>query len=217
MESKDYIKNIEGAERRFFESEVRAMVPGDDTETKAATIEGYAAKFNTTTSIGGWFEEEILPGAFDDVLSDDIRALFNHDPNYILARTASGTLQVSVDEIGLKYSYVSPDRQYAKDLNDAIAVGDVNQSSFAFRVAEENWILGDRMDGKIDKRQIVKFSKIYDVSPVTYPAYADTEVAQRSLTSYKEKNNIETGESRSEENKGFSTFEAQVLINKNLV
>lgn len=221
MESKDYIKNIDGAERRFFQSEVRVAAPatteGNEPEEAPMIIEGYAAKYNTVTTIGGWFEEEILPGAFDDCLNDDIRALFNHDPNFILARTTSKTLTVAADKVGLKYSFTSPDRSYAEDLCDAIKTGDVSESSFAFRVAEENWIIGDSSKGVLDKRQIVKFKTIFDVSPVTYPAYPDTEVAQRSLTSYKKENNIEMIQNRSEENRELSTFEAQILINKNRV
>jgi len=71
-----------------------------------------------------------------------VRCLFNHDPNYILARCVNGvgTLALSVDAVGLKYSYTTPDRSYAEDLANAIASGDVSQSSFAFEIAEEEWL-----------------------------------------------------------------------------
>ncbi len=216
MEAKDYIKGIDGAERRYVTSEMRAT---KNEETKASVIEGYAAKFNNETVIGHFWQyrEVILPGAFDDVLKDDIRALFNHDPNLILARSENGkgTLEVWVDEIGLKYRYTTPDRGYAKDLEDAIALGDVSQSSFAFKIAEQRWI---EKEGDVDKREIVKFDKLFDVSPVTYPAYADTEVAKRSLDASHEANPKEetndTAEVRSD--KELSAFDAQVLINQNL-
>ncbi len=116
-------------------------------------------------------------------------------------------MTLSVDDTGLKYEYESPDRSYAEDLADAIRMGDVSQSSFAFGVAEQKWIYGDNAKGIPDRRQIVKFSKLYDVSPVTYPAYADTEVAQRSLSAFKNEN----------QNKGLSLAEAQLSINKNLI
>ncbi|MHC0441606.1 HK97 family phage prohead protease [Flavobacterium sp. 3-210] len=215
MESKDYIKDIEGAERRFFISEVRAVKPTEESENKTVTIEGYAAKYNKRTTIGGWFEEEILPGAFDDCLADDIRCLFNHNPNFILARTVSGTLKVEADAIGFKYSYVSPDRSYANDLRDSIDKGDVSESSFAFRIKEEKWTAGDPSKGILDFRQIVKFEKIYDVAPVTYPAYPDTEVASRSLTAAKKE--LESRDSVQGENKGLSVLDAQILINKNFL
>ncbi|BFM41666.1 HK97 family phage prohead protease [Flavobacterium sp. CFS9] len=221
MEGVDYIKNIDGAERRFFSSEVRKVMPETEPTVEKdnlPNIEGYAAKFNSTTVIGRYwqFEEEILPGAFDDVLNDDVRCLYNHDPNYVLARSKAGkgTLTLSVDGVGLKYAYKTPNRGFAIDLADAIDEGDVSESSFSFLVAEEIWIYGDESKGILDKRQIVKFSRLFDVAPVTFPAYPDTEVAQRCSTAYKEKNNI-TERTAQDENKGLSTFEAQISINKN--
>jgi HK97 family phage prohead protease len=218
METKDYIKSIEGAERRYFASEVRATRNDDTTDTNSV-IEGYAAKFNSETVIGNYWQyrEVILPGAFDDVLKDDIRALFNHDPNQILARSVNGkgTLEVFVDATGLKYRYTTPDRSYAKDLQNAIDAGDVSQSSFAFKIKEQRWI---EKEGDMELREIVAFEKLYDVSPVTYPAYADTEVAKRSLDAANEKNpkeeNNDTSEVRNE--KELSAFEAQIFINQNL-
>jgi HK97 family phage prohead protease len=217
MENKDYIKNIsDSAERRFFASEVRAVMPTDATESKTSTIEGYAAKFNTETEIGFYykFREKILPGAFDDVINDDVRCLFNHNPNFVLARSnaGKGTLMLTIDEVGLKYSYQTPDRSYAKDLEDAIATGDVSQSSFAFEIESETWT---EIEGETPQREIVKFRKLYDVAPVTYPAYADTEVAKRSLETYKELNKKDEQEVRSE-NKGLDAFDAQIIINSNL-
>lgn len=222
MENKDYIKTLsDTAERRFFQSEVRAVAPSEVADTTGSVIEGYAAKFNSVTEIGYYykFREKILPGAFDDVLNDDVRCLFNHNPNFILARSVAGkgTLTLTVDEIGLKYSYETPDRSYAKDLEDAIAKGDVSQSSFAFDIAEETWT---EIDGEIATRDIVKFKKLYDVAPVTYPAYADTEVAKRSLDAYKEKNKTidvtDVIEVRADNNKELDAFEAQIIINSNL-
>ncbi|QGK72840.1 HK97 family phage prohead protease [Flavobacterium sp. SLB02] len=222
MEGVDYIKNIEGAERRFFSSEVRKVANTEaDKEAGKDTlpeIEGYAAKFNSVTVIGRYwqFEEEILPGAFDDVLNDDVRCLFNHDPNYVLGRSkgGKGTLTLTADTVGLKYAYKTPNRGYAIDLADAIGEGDVSESSFAFAVSEEIWIYGDESKGVLDKRQIVKFSKLYDVAPVTFPAYQDTEVAQRCATAYREKNNIPDERSQGK-NKGLSVLDAQITINKN--
>src|SRR5687768_5826990 len=78
-----------------------------------STIGGYAAVFNQETVIGGgmWgFREQIAPGAFDTAIeNDDVRALFNHDPNYVLGRTVSGTLKLSADKKGLRYDVDLPD------------------------------------------------------------------------------------------------------------
>lgn len=212
-EHKDYIKNIEGAERRFFTAPVTIEKREDDTSSGA--IEGYAFKFNTQTTIGNWFREEILPGAADDVLNDDVRALFNHDPNYVLARSnkGKGTLSLSPDDIGLRYSYVTPNVSYAKDLEENIRLGNVSQSSFGFSIEEQKWI---ERDGELPLRQIVKLKRLYDVSPVTYPAYQDTTVAKRSHDTFKAKN-IEVNECENPPKRTKTVHEAQVIINKNKV
>jgi HK97 family phage prohead protease len=219
--SKDYVQNIsETAERRFFSSEVRTLRNEEEsTDFSPAIIEGYAAKFDSTTVIGYYYQfgEKIRKGAFDEVLNDDVRCLFNHNPNYVLARCneGKGTLTLSVDEIGLKYSYETPDRQYARDLQNAIELGDISQSSFAFDVEEETWT---EIDGQMTQREIIKFKRLYDVAPVTYPAYADTEVAKRSLDAFKKKTEKpDLDEKRSENNKELNAFEAQVIINSNLL
>lgn len=189
---KDYIQSIEGAERRHITHKVEYRA--DD---EGSTIEGVAAVVNKRTDLG-WFEEEIMPGAFDSVLKDDVRALFNHDPNFPLARSVDGqgTLKLSIDDNGdLRYSYKTPNRSYAKDLDDAIRSGDVSQSSFAFSIKREEWI---QRDNDKELRQILEIEKLYDVSPVTYPAYQDTSVAKRSFDNVKP---IEKGASTSTKRK----------------
>jgi len=181
----DYLKNIENAERRFAQHLITVEKRMDgDQETETGIIEGYAAKFNEKTELWPGHYEVLKPGCFDDVLTDDVRCLFNHSPNYVLARTASGTLELSVDEIGLKYRYKSPNRTFANDLKDAIKSGDVSQSSFGFSVRSSNWTKQE-VDGEMQyTREVVKVKKLYDVSPVTYPAYQNTTVAQRSFGNF---------------------------------
>lgn len=220
---RDYIDKIEGAERRFFVAPVTIEKRAEDDDNEFATIEGYAAVFNKRADLY-WFEEEILPGAFDEVLKDDVRCLFNHDPNYILARSkdGKGTLTLSVDDRGLKYSYMTPDRSYARDLQNAIEAGDVSQSSFAFIASEVIWKDAENNDEK-DLRQIKKISKIYDVSPVTYPAYTDAEVGKRSFDQHKEQRakDMEVDPepvpaSQEERASSLDVFEAQFMYNQNL-
>lgn len=141
------------------------------------TIEGYAALFGEETDLG-FFREMIMPGAFDGADLGDVRALFNHDPNQILARTASGTMSLEVDERGLKYRFEAPNTTLGNDLLEMIRRGDVSQSSFAFTVDKVQW---EEERGKPDLRKIERFKTLYDVSPVTYPAYANTSVQARSL------------------------------------
>lgn len=183
MSKKDYISNIEGAERRFVATSV-SYEKREDGES--GVIEGYAALYNKRADLG-WFHEEILPGAFDNVLNDDVRCLFNHDPSLILARSTNGkgTLSISTDEKGLKFRYETPNISYAKDLEESINRGDVSQCSFGFQTEEVIWI---EREGEPELRQIKKFSRLYDVSPVTYPAYEDTTVAKRSLEAFKKDN-----------------------------
>lgn len=176
--NKDYILQLDkDAERRYLPMPVTAEKRAEG-EGELYEIKGYAAKFNSPALLG-WYEETIMPGAFDEVLGDDVRCLFNHDPNMVLARSSNGTLTIGVDAIGLFYSYTTPNRQLAKDVQDMILTGDVSQSSFAFRVKEASWEYA-QAPGEIDKRKIIKIEKMYDVAPVTYPAYQDTTVAKRS-------------------------------------
>lgn len=172
---KDYIRSInDKAERRFFKSELRAV----DKESR--TVEGYAAVFNSDSEIfwGSWVER-IAPGAFDDVLKDDAVALFNHDPNLILARNGVN-MTLEQDGKGLKYRFDAPNTTAGNDLLENLRNGNVYQSSFAFTVKEEKWVNPDA-NQKYAIRTVTKLERLYDVSPVTYPAYPDTTVGQRSF------------------------------------
>lgn len=166
-------------ELRFFQSEIRATKTDEDK----VVVRGYAAKFNTLSENLGGFRETIAEGAFDSVLGDDVRALINHDNNKILGRTSVGTARIGVDAIGLWYEYDSPDTSYARDLVVSLERGDIDKSSFQFTIEDEDW--------KEDEEQryirtIKKVRRLYDVSPVTFPAYPDTNVAKRSLEHFKE-------------------------------
>lgn len=164
-------------------------------EEKRPIVWGYAAKFNTESENLGserhQFREVIAPGAFDEVLQDDVRALFNHDPSMVLARSkgGNGTLRLSVDEIGLRYEFEAPDTQLGRDLVTSLRRGDVDQSSFGFIVAEDGQTWEERQDGegpRFLKRTITKVRQLLDVSPVTYPAYPDATVALRSFRKFQD-------------------------------
>ncbi|WP_220458146.1 HK97 family phage prohead protease [Vibrio diabolicus] len=130
-------------------------------------IVGYAAKFNTRSNNLGGFVEVIAPGAFDDVLDDDVRALFNHDRNFVLGRTKAGTLTLTVDEVGLRYEITPPDTQTVRDMViEPMDRGDVSQSSFAFRLPSDGYRWDEDDDG-VYVRTITRVSKLLDVSPVT--------------------------------------------------
>lgn len=172
-------KNIE---KRVFEIRMDYENKEDDIETRL--VSGYAAVFNKYSEDLGGFKERIEKGAFADAISiSDVRALFNHDANLILARNTSGTLRLMEDEVGLKYEFEMPHTSLGNDLLQMIKRGDVNQSSFGFTVENDTW---SEKDGMVI-RTINKVKRLYDVSPVTYPAYPDASVAVRNLQKQNEK------------------------------
>ena len=169
-------------EKRYFNIETRT----EKREDGSTTITGHAAVFNKLSSDLGGFREIIAPNAFESVLSDDVRALINHDPNLLLARTTSGTLNLEQTNEGLQYSFDVPDTTYGRDLIISMERKDITQSSFAFTIEDDSWETTE--DGEI--RTINKVKQLYDVSPVTYPAYPsadDLTLAKRSLALHKEK------------------------------
>ena len=109
-----------------------------EAEGEEMVLEGYAAVFNSETDLGH-FREVIKPGAFDDVMTNDVRALINHDPNLVLGRTTNGTLTLEQDERGLKYRVKLGGQQYAKDFYESVKRGDISQSSFAFTIDKQSW------------------------------------------------------------------------------
>jgi HK97 family phage prohead protease/HK97 family phage major capsid protein len=155
-------------------SEKRTMgtIQVRESEGDEMTLEGYAAVYNTETDLGH-FREVIKPGAFDDVLTNDVRALINHNPDLILGRTTNGTLELSVDERGLKYKVTLGEQQYAKDFYESVKRGDISQSSFAFTIDKQSW------NEERTVRSVDKVRQLLDVSPVTYPAYAAATVQAR--------------------------------------
>jgi len=149
-----------------------------------AHVTGHAAVFDQLSENLGGFREKIAPGAFDGVLNDDVRALFNHDPNLILGRTAAKTLKLSVDTTGLKVDFSIPDTSYGRDLIVSLERGDINQMSFGFKVEEEEWNEDETTGAVI--RTITKVKRLFDISPITFPAYPQTDVAKRSMDEWKE-------------------------------
>lgn len=177
----------EGVEVPLLRVERRAAAEGSDDKT--AYIVGYAARFGVDSLDGavGEFTERIDPGAFAIVSERRgrknplmTRALFNHDSNMPLARYPD-TLKLSVDDIGLRYEFPVPDTTYGKDLLTLIEGGIVRGSSFSFTIAKdgEQWSV-DEQGRHI--RTITRVGDLFDVGPVTYPAYGDggLEVARRS-------------------------------------
>lgn len=176
---------LPAVERRFTPGlvELRAAADG-----KPQRVGGYAAKFGVRSENMGWgdteFYEVIEPGFFDNVLGDDCRCLFNHDANLILGRNSSQTLRISQDSTGLGYECDVDDQQsYTRDLLISLRRKDVTQSSFAFGVTREGqrWV----EEGNVITRYLKKggCTRLYDVSPVTYPAYPAATSEARDMIS----------------------------------
>ncbi len=164
---------IEGREvRNYVVSEIRAGASDDGIKK----ISGYAAVFNQPSEDLGGFVEKISPGAFAQTLvADDIRSLWNHNADYPLGRVKARTLTLSEDLKGLKFEILPPDTQYARDLITSIERGDVDSMSFGFMTINDNW---DRVGDTI-VRTLLEV-QLFEVSPVTFPAYPQTSAAVRS-------------------------------------
>ena len=172
-------------ERRTFTGTVIARSEGENMPKE---IGGIAAVINSVTDLG-YFEEVIERGAFDYALSKeyDIRCLFNHEAELILGRTLSGTCNVFVNGDGnLEYTWV-PDYENPTHMSvvRSIMRGDITQSSFAFTIKEQKWSESTKY-GSMGKRTITIIEDLYDVSPVTYPAYQDTEADARSVVALRD-------------------------------
>lgn len=157
--------------RIFPGCEIRAAGDGN-------SIEGYAAVFGQQSEDLGGFRETVRSGAFKRALQakQDVRALFNHDSNMVLGRLSSGTLQLSEDERGLKFRVELPDTQAARDLKTLIARGDITQCSFGFCAVGQEW----DNDATPAQRTLTDVD-LFDVSPVTFPAYPQTSLGLRSM------------------------------------
>lgn len=149
----------------------------DGAEVRAGSgrkISGYAATFDSPTTIID-FEETIRPGAFSRALRErqDVRALWNHDPSRILGRTASGTLRLSEDSRGLHFEVELPNSPTGSDVLESIRRGDVTGASFGFMARRDRW------NASRTERELLDLD-LFDISPVTYPAYQSTSVSARS-------------------------------------
>ncbi len=145
-------------------------------------IIGHAAVWDSLSEeLWGW-HERVARGAFvKTIQNDDVRALFNHDVNYVLGRNKSGTLSMREDDRGLAVEIDPPDTAVANSVLESIRRGDVSQMSIGFEAITEEW---DQSDKDNPLRTLTEV-KLWDVSPVTYPAFVDTDVAVRTLDAWR--------------------------------
>lgn len=198
-------------ELRYFKTPVE--IRSDDDGNQYA--EGYAARFNELSSPLGFgrhtFRERIAPDAFDEVLrtAQDVVALFNHNYDLPLGRVSNNELRLHADKNGLRYSVRLSQATYAQDLAICLARRDVQASSFGFTVADggDSW---ERAADGSKIRTVHNIERVYDVSPVTLPAYptATAEVAIRSLELFEtEQLRLETSKRKAAERARWLTLE----------
>jgi uncharacterized protein len=160
--------------------------------TESKLIRGYGSVFYNAADPGTeywlWSDivERVMPGAFDDVLASnpDIRGLFNHDSNYVLGRTTAGTCRLSVDEVGLYYECdESPNDPDWQRVAEKINRGDVNGSSYSFIPSSTVWeeIPGEEKYSSIWIRWIKQVGTVYDVGPVTFPAFTAASSSRSTM------------------------------------
>jgi len=168
-------------ERRFTPKSTPIRI--EERADGGKTIIGYGAVFYRADDVGTEympvpdFSERIARSAFDSALQrpDDVRALYNHDPNFLLGRTSARTMRLSHDGTGLRYEIDIPDTQVGRDVAESIRRGDLSGSSFSFIVDRQSWI----EDGANLIREIQDVT-LYDVGPVTFPAYEATTTDLRA-------------------------------------
>lgn len=161
-------------EERVFQLQGLEIRANDD----GPIISGHAAVFNQLSEPMFGFRERIMPGAFKKTLKEaDVRALFNHDANFVLGRNRAKTLTLAEDLEGLAVQIQPPATTWAQDLLVTMQRGDVDQMSFGFRAIKDKWLTED------DNTQIRELHEVqlFDVSVVTFPAYPQTDAAVRAV------------------------------------
>lgn len=170
--------------------EVRALARTPATrasdDDSPPVIEGYGAVTGVITTIEGWFstwDEQVASGAFANAIDGDVRSMFNHDTNWLLGRTAAGSLRLSEDDTGLLYSVdINPGDADAMAVYARVKRGDVSGSSIWFYVAAESWQYpSDDNDLERPLRTITDVSPLVETGPVVFPAFTTTTAAARSF------------------------------------
>ena len=147
-----------------------------DGDEPSFLVEGYASTFERYKLIeidGEDYNEQIQPGAFDEADMTDVVFRVDHE-GPVFARASAGTVTLNVDEHGLHQISDLSKTQRGRDLFEDIAAGNYPQMSFAFTVGEEHY------DAETRTRVIDRVAKVFDVSPVTWPANPTTELHVRN-------------------------------------
>lgn len=156
---------------RYIQGDMRA-------DEEQHTLSGYFAVFGPEYRMSSMVAERLDPHAFDDTLQiqPDVRCLWNHNADIVLGRTGNGTLSLRVDEHGLFGEVaINPEDSDAMNALARIRRGDVSQCSFGFEVLEE-----EKVNRGNDVLFELKKVRLWEVSPVAFPAYKETSVSARN-------------------------------------
>ncbi len=198
--------DMENKETRIYNGNLEVRMDEDSKEKK---VTGYAALFDTDSRDLG-FRETISTRAFDGRLEDNVILTYNHDSNLMLDRNIGGTLQLTVDERGLRYDATLPDTTAGKDVAELMKRGLLYESSFAFTVEDDEW----SKDGDTTRRQINKIGRLVDVSIVGVGAYANTDVALRSKENFEKEESEVIVEVKQEVKESFDDSKLNILSNE---
>jgi HK97 family phage prohead protease len=158
-------------ERRLYPIELRV------SDGEKTTIAGTGIVYNQlSVVIWGMFREQISPGAFTESMAKrDVRFLWNHNTDYPLGRTGNGTLRLSEDESGIGFENDPPATSWGNDAVASLRRGDVTQTSFGFVTVEDDWSI----DSNEQLIRTIRKGELWEISPVVFPAYPQTEVGLR--------------------------------------
>jgi len=165
--------------RTYIGPETRARVTNEATRT----IRGYGIVFNKESvdlrAGGRVFREVIRPEAVRNVDFSNLLSMHNHRSERLLGATASGTMRTGVDSTGVWYEVDLPNAPTGDDVLESVRRGDTPGSSFQFDIRGD----GDRWSMREGKafREVTQFNGVYEMGPVSEPAYPDTSISARSM------------------------------------
>ena len=169
------------------EKEIRTLpveVRAEETEDRGAVITGYPIVFEQEIDIGDWREVIDAGSMGDGSVLRDVALLANHDFGMLpLARSRrnndNSTMKLTPDQKGvaMRAALDTEHNPKAQEAYSAVTRGDITGMSFAFITNEERW---EDLDTEKPLRRIMSFSRIFEVSIVTNPAYSGTSVQAAS-------------------------------------
>jgi HK97 family phage prohead protease len=165
--------------RTYIGPETRARVTNEATRT----IRGYGIVFNKESvdlrAGGRVFREVIRPEAVRNVDFSNLLSMHNHRSERLLGATASGTMRTGVDSTGVWYEVDLPNAPTGDDVLESVRRGDTPGSSFQFDIRSD----GDKWSMREGKafREVTQFNGVYEMGPVSEPAYPDTSISARSM------------------------------------